>query len=100
MSLQKLGTVGRTWGPVIYISAARHANNLTPKGGVLGPDKARLVLTKWVGEVEGNGERNICKAMISQSRAAVAMGYTEIPGQISHWGKCKLEGSSKERGES
>lgn len=32
------------------------------------------------------GERSTCRAMVSQSRAAAAMGYTEISGQAGRWG--------------
>lgn len=79
VSLQKLGTPSRTQGPLIYTSAARCANNLTPKDGALGPDKAHIVLAKWSGEVEGNGGKQCVQGCDFAERNCSSHGVQRDP---------------------
>lgn len=92
MSLQKLGTVGRTQSSFIYVSTARCAS---PSMGLWGQVRSAQSWLNGEDRWRGMGERSTCRAMISQSRAAPAMGYTAIPWQTGCWGKCKMEGSAR-----
>lgn len=98
MALQKLGTAGRTWDPVIYISAARHVNNLTPKGGALGPDKSCLVLTKWVGEVEGNGGKKYTQGCDFTEQSCGGHGIHRDPWPDQLLGEMPIGGQFQRKG--
>lgn len=98
VSLQKLGTVGRRRGPLIYISAARRTNHLTPKGGALGPDKAHIVLTKWGGEIEGNGGKKYVQGYDFTEWSCSGHGIHRDPwpdwllGEMQIGGQCWIKG--------
>lgn len=98
MPLQKLGTVGGSQGPLIYISAARRANHLTPKGVTQGPDEAHIVFSKWGGEAEGNGGKKYMQGYDFTEESCSGHGIPRDPwpdwllGEMQIGGQCWAKG--------